>query len=75
MKIHTSLTKGFIHTQEMWNGGDRKGKASEAAVRLTCIVVVDIGGIDTTEHRIQERMSSFHGEEKNSHYLAYKNGM
>ena len=29
----------------------RKGKASEAAVRLTFIVVVDIGDIKTTEHR------------------------
>ena len=35
----------------MLHGGDRKGKASEAAVRLTFIVVVDIGDIKTTEQR------------------------
>ena len=34
----------------MVHGGD-KGKASEAAVRLTFILVVDIGGIEITEQR------------------------
>ena len=52
IKRNTHLTQKVLFTHKRCGMVEtRKGKASEAAVQLTFIVVVDIGDIKTTEHR------------------------